>query len=73
MAREIKERDKFESMSEEEKGEMENAISKEFLANVDELDEVDYLFFMYFTQHDYMDRIAFKLQLFKCKLFYSKL
>lgn len=40
---------------------MESAIKKEFEVNLNEADEVDYLYFMYFTQTDYWDRLAVTL------------
>lgn len=49
MKREIEERDKFDSMSEEEKEKMEDAITKEFRDNLHIIDEADIFFHMYYT------------------------
>lgn len=72
MAREIKDREKFEKMSEEEREKMETAISKEFIDNLDIIDEADKFFHMYYTQSCWSDRVKVKLQYLKCRLFYAK-
>lgn len=72
MAKEIKEREKYEKMTDEERGQMENAITKEFSDNLDVIDEADKFFHMYYTQSTFWDRVMVKVQFLKCRLFYAK-
>ncbi|EAR82428.2 hypothetical protein TTHERM_01151590 (macronuclear) [Tetrahymena thermophila SB210] len=73
MAQEIKERAKYDKLTDEERTEMDIAIINQFQSEQEEVDEVDLMYYMYFNQNSILGRIAAKLQMIKCIVFHKKL